>query len=306
MPVSLILLLAARSELPKDQLGREAQGWFLKQVLAFDPLLSAALHNKPQPAANVHPEAETLPAVESPDGEGDHNRSLLRPYTISDLYALSQPEPGERGLYALRITAYRDELETLLTGPLAAYLARQRPRLKLWYGELEVQQVLVQGEHPWAGRESYGELVLAGQRRRSARITLDFITPTAFRSEGADIPLPIPKHIFRACWQKWNLYAPPALLMEDSLFEFVEDCLLVQSLTGINTTTITFAGGKRGGATGFTGRVGLVLNRKRRDSKWQASWEHHCAMLHTLARFAFYSGCGHHTTIGLGQTIPME
>ena len=67
-------------------------------------------------------------------------------------------------------------------------------------------------QHPWAGQTSYIDLAQKTELpEKSQAVRLEFVTPTAFRSEGADIPLPIPGHVFRGCWQKWNAFAPEPL-----------------------------------------------------------------------------------------------
>lgn len=58
----------------------------------------------------------------------------------------------------------------------------------------------------------------------------------------------------------------------------------------------------RDAATGFTGTVGFTLLPKTKiPKKWQPYWDSAEVVMHSLARFAFYGGVGHHSTIGMGQ-----
>ena len=84
--------------------------------------------------------------------------------------------------------------------------------------------------------------------------------------------------------------------------EFAEDCILVNELTSVNTVHWEFAEGTHGAATGFTGTVGFTLLPKTKiHEKWQPYWEGADVVLQSLARYSFYSGVGHHSTVGMGQ-----
>ena len=141
---------------------------------------------------------------------------------------------------------------------------------------------------------------------KSRTVRMEFATPTAFRSEGADIPLPIPGHVFRGLWQKWNAYAPEDFQISPVWPAFANACVMVSELTGINTERWVFAEGTRGAATGFTGVVGFTLLPKNACGEFEPFWDGADRVLQNLAQFSFYCGTGHHTTIGLGQTRPLS
>ncbi|MBI5953038.1 MAG: CRISPR system precrRNA processing endoribonuclease RAMP protein Cas6 [Chloroflexi bacterium] len=88
--------------------------------------------------------------------------------------------------------------------------------------------------------------------------------------------------------------------------QFAGDCILVDEMTAVNTTRWEFAEGTRGAATGFSGTVGFSLIPKGKiKASWQEYWEGAATVMQSLAQFAFYSGVGHHTTIGMGQCRPL-
>lgn len=269
MPLAVLLILSPAGAIPDCHLGREAQAWFLKQIQAFDPQMSQAIHDS----------------------------SEVKPYTISDLFALAENGSPR---YALRLTAFSQPLENFLSGCL---LEHPPHKLRLWYGTFSVDEVVIDADkHPFTGSATYGSLIQAASRPAGS-FALDFITPTAFRSDGMDIPLPLPHLLFRGCWQKWNAYAPPEVQMDAGVLEFLKTCLLIEELRDLNTTRVKFADGKRGGATGFTGRVGLHLASGEKTFK-KEEWIAYAQMARALALFSFYCGIGHHATVGLGQTYP--
>lgn len=160
-------------------------------------------------------------------------------------------------------------------------------------------------QHPWAGRASYTDLAQkTALPEKSHIVRMEFATPTAFRSEGVDIPLPVPGHVFRGCWQKWNAFAPkePEDFRISAIWpEFANACIVVSELRGVNTEQWSFAEGTRGAATGFTGIVEFTLLPKKKCGDFAPYWEGSNRVLQHLAQFAFYCGIGHHATIGLGQ-----
>jgi len=91
--------------------------------------------------------------------------------------------------------------------------------------------------------------------------------------------------------------------LQDFWPEFAEDCILVNEMTSVNTVHWEFAEGTRGAAIGFTGTVGFtLLPQAKVMEKWQPYWDGADVVMQSLARFAFYSGVGHHATIGMGQS----
>lgn len=277
MPVSLILNLSTDVQIPRDHLGRQAQAWFLHQMENISPTLSQLMH----------------------DGSGP------KPYTISGLFHPSGNHHGDHFLHdgqiGLRVTAFSDEAEDII---LNKWLTKMPADLRLWWIDFKLNGWTTDSTlHPWAGMDTYANLMRMGeQTTRDRTVSLNFNSPTAFRSEGVDIALPIPHHIFRGYWQKWNAYAPTPVQIQDIWHSFAEDCILVSGLRNLNTERLEFADGARGGAIGFTGGVSFALLPRNKCGTWAQIWDGSVEIMQTLAAFSFYCGTGHHTTIGLGQT----
>ncbi len=258
--------------------GRQAQAWFLAQVAAHAPALATELHAS----------------------------SALRPYTVS---GLMRPPwkgvgPGERltpdDWLLLRLTTMTPALsDCWLNGILPALperLALRGLALECEGWTCEAQQ------HPWAALASFGSLVQQTGAARSRRVTLAFASPTAFRLQGRDIPLPVPASILRSWWRKWNAFAPEALQINPAWPPFAEACVQVAALSGLHTARWRFANGQRGGALGYMGRVGLLLASRKQSATWATVWPGAKQTLHTLSAFALFCGTGHHATVGMGQT----
>jgi len=131
---------------------------------------------------------------------------------------------------------------------------------------------------------------------------MEFVSPTAFRNNRNDIALPIPGHVFRSLAEKWNAFCPESMQLQQIWPDFANDCILVSELTAVSTVRWEFAEETRGAATGFTGTVGFTLLSQGKVKKsWQPYWEGADVVMQSLARFAFYCGVGHHSTIGMGQ-----
>jgi CRISPR-associated endoribonuclease Cas6 len=282
MPLSLIFYLTPQTDLPREHLGRQAQGWFLDQVSSVDPDLAEELHNAPGP----------------------------RPYTLSGLIPAntngSRSGRWHKGgsQQCLRLTVLDTRLEEFVIKRL---LPAMPSALKLWWVELKIEGcTLDPREHAWAGQTSYADLMQAADSVHQTRqAMLQYASPTAFRTGSADIPLPIPGSVFRSYYEKWNAFAPQPLQIDELWVGFAQNCIKVMRLENLNTCRWRFADGARGGATGFTGQVGYNLLPQKQVGEWAPFWEGADRVLQTLSAFSFYCGTGHHTTIGLGQTRPL-
>lgn len=275
MLTSLVLRLQApRSVILPASLGRASQALLLRLINSQDPDLAAALHA----------------------GDGP------RPYTASNL-VLGQrlkgslhAEAGQTGW--LRFTGLNAAVSVCLVR-----LANQPPAEV----ELDRFSLTVTGAtldptgHPWAGQVSYqdlaGRYLLSGQSIAS-QITLDFTSPTTFRSQGRYLPLPSPELVFGSLLDRWQTFAPIAL--NPAVRRFAAEAVGLSRYT-LRTRGLPYKqGGKGAGGEekagamqiGFTGQATFIaLNR---DRYW-------LSVLHLLANFAFYSGVGYQTAVGLGQ-----
>src|SRR5262249_35112492 len=64
-------------------------------------------------------------------------------------------------------------------------------------------------EHPWAQRSTYEQLYTqAVERSPASQHTLDFVSPTVFRSQGRNQLMPVPRLIF-ASPGKAGMLLPP-------------------------------------------------------------------------------------------------
>ena len=275
MPTSLILYIESHDPLPEVFLGREVQAWFLKAVQEITPTVSRKLHDQ--------------------DGH--------KPYTVSDVYHLPEELRGvSPAPLIIRINAYEDSLEELLAG---RFIKRLPEEMRLWYRLLRIRGFSCSAdESPWAGQLSYQSIAHTAQELEELGLRLEFVSPTGFRSNGKDIAEPLPAHVFRGCMQKWNHYAPAEMRMHPDLPRFIEDCLTARAREDFELQRITFAQGKRGGAVGFTGSVDFAIQQPHASLEWLMDFPSWAAQVRALAMYAFFSGVGHHTTVGLGQTFP--
>ncbi|MEM2126075.1 MAG: CRISPR system precrRNA processing endoribonuclease RAMP protein Cas6 [Candidatus Methanosuratincola sp.] len=222
--------------------------------------------------------------------EALHNGSSLRPYTASNLMGHFHPEHGAPRLdqhYWLRWTGLTAEISVLLR----AYAETARGTiLELDHLPFQVEDVFIGGDHPWAGSASYNDL--AGHFLPGAeiprRVTLLLASPVVFKSDGLTQPLPSPSLIFHSLLEKWNAFAPVALMPE--LRRYVEECLVISRFHLESRSVPIKEGGLRIGAVGK-----ISFTTTNFDRFWMGQ-------IHALARFALFAGVGAGTAFGLGQT----
>jgi CRISPR-associated endoribonuclease Cas6 len=201
-----------------------------------------------------------------------HERQGLKPFTVA---------VGGREAPWLRFTFLDEGLYAALS-PALYGLAGQD--LHLGDTIYKVKTVL-QENHPWAGMTTWPRLF---QSESSTDLPLQFVSPTFFRRQGANYPLPEPRLVFGSLVERWNLYAPlkvpeaiAASLTERCTLRYLR--LLSRSASAHDRTV------------GFVGRVTFHLPGASED---EAHW------LGVLGSFAFYSGVGAKTTLGFGQAKP--
>ena len=220
-----------------------------------------------------------------------HAPERAKPFGISPLYGNWTRQNGAIVLkkeqsYWFRMTS----LEPALSALLADLETDTFPELTLFEHRLPVRSIAKdRTEHPWAARTSVEELyqrrVLDDSPPRT--LTLEFHSPTTFRSRGENFPFPLPRLVFLTLAEKWNRYAP-VHLGEDIAEVLAERVLLTRY--DIKTRLLEF---DRYRQIGFTGRCTFRV-KTQPDEIWNR-------IPHLLADFAFYAGVGYKTTMGMGQ-----
>lgn len=232
-------------------------GWWLDRIRQDNPNLSAYLH----------------------DGQSE------KPFTLSPLTGLSPNSP----LRLLRGNSYQWTISALYQ-PLCQWLA-------LWLDKLPEKTSLFQGSLTITGAEiallptTYAQLWQTPIPQQRG-FTLNFTSPTSFRSKKHHLPLPIPHNIFHSYLRRWNDFSAYPHNQEEFL-DWVTEMVFVSSH---RIATTKASAGKGGMVTGFTGWVNFGVDaRSDRSSEKQQ-------LLYALLQLAPYCGTGHKTTFGLGQT----
>jgi CRISPR-associated endoribonuclease Cas6 len=116
---------------------------------------------------------------------------------------------------------------------------------------------------------------------------LTFLSPTAFRSQGRTLLMPLPRLVFTSLLEWWNRYAPFPL--SPAILEDVEADVDIARYT-LHTQMLDF---DRYRQVGFVGDCEFLARRGTPAVILQH--------LHLLTAFALFSGVGYKTTMGMGQ-----
>lgn len=123
-------------------------------------------------------------------------------------------------------------------------------------------------------------------------VALSFVSPTSFRRKGHHLPMPWPVNVFHSYLRRWNNFSGMPFDQE-SFLEWIDENVIIRQL---RLESVKVAAGKKGMVTGFTGAIEYGLGK---DGGNDQEFER---LFYALLRLAPYSGTGHKTTFGLGQT----
>jgi CRISPR-associated endoribonuclease Cas6 len=213
-------------------------------------------------------------------GASLHSSGRPKPYTLSPLWS----PRGEPGVVRWEVTVLTD----WLLEPLEAGVRKCGPEVRLGPQRFELER--------WErGRGVAWHGLLDGPP--ASDWTLRLHSPTAHHATGPfrkSVVLPTPELYWGSWYQRWNLYAPPELRMEDSfLLETVAERIAVSGCAG-QTETVPLDAGRA--FLGFTGEVRFTLLQPKETAPELR------AALTALARLAPYCGTGVETMRGMGQT----
>ena len=235
---------------------------------------------QPDMAAALHDDVDLKPMTTSP---------LQGPYTVEgDRLRL---RPGQT--YWFRVSSVAPALSHVL----GSIEARPPRTLELDRQPFEVVTVSSDAcQHAWAHQQSYDDLYNAVWQEPDGALpllTLDFVSPTAFLSQGRAVLWPDAHHVFGSLLQRWQAYAP-ALLPEDMEDAFAA-CIDVDAYK-LQTRVQRYAKGASRQVWYQQGFVGSCRYRAQRGTP-----EAVLRVVHLLARYALFAGVGSRTAVGMGQ-----
>lgn len=268
MLASLVLTLATPTPITLPRyLGRASHAAFLRLLAQRDEALAADLHDAPAP----------------------------RPFTCSEIIGGQKSDSEQVILPERPIWIRFTGLTEAVSRHLIAMAQEPPPAIECLGQRLVVVAATVAPEvHPWAGVESYEALCqrLLHRKAPPRHIALLHASPTTFRSQGVNLPMPLPYLVIGSLLSRWQAFSPVAV-SPDAL-RYAEE-MVALSRYQLRTRLVRLEG--RGPQVGFVGQSHMTpLNADR-------YWGNVLAL---LAAFSFYAGLGAHTTMGMGQTRPLE
>ncbi len=197
-----------------------------------------------------------------------------------------QVEPGAS--YEIHITGLMESVSQVLH----AFLVAEPETTWTLHGHpFDLQSVTCDAsQHPWAGMVEYEELAAANlldSARPSNRVTLCFNSPTSFKSDGMQVPVPMPNLVFGSLVDRWNQFSPIAL--SDEMRDFGRSNIAINRYKLRSAPVPQKNGGFRTGGMGEVTYIALSGDRY-----WHGAMQ-------MLADFAKFSGVGVQTTNGMGQ-----
>ena len=220
-----------------------------------------------------------------------HSTEEAKSVTISPLHG-ELLKRGDREVmvskgaeYWLRLTLLEDKVFANL---LHSLLKGEKIRgIQLESATFSLTEVVTEpSSSPWAQFDSFHSLWERAIPQK--RITLQFLSPTAFRSRGKNIIFPEPQMVFGSYLSKWNTYSP--ISFDDSLKSQVFPQLIATRYK-LQSHILDFNTHKE---VGFEGACTFEIK--------QPAPEEALRQINALADFAFYAGTGAKTTMGMGQT----
>lgn len=134
------------------------------------------------------------------------------------------------------------------------------------------------GTHHLAGATDYS---LLAKTPVTKDIELNFLSPTSFKQSQNIQNFPLPELVFGSLHRRWNAFAPEEYKLPD-----IEWMGLVSAYE-LKTQALKMEGGAEIGAQGWV--------------KYRFKDDEQAKIANILANFAFFSGVGRKTSMGMGQ-----
>jgi CRISPR-associated endoribonuclease Cas6 len=291
MPYSLVLHCVSPSGTvcPEDLQGQKGLALFLEELIEKqDAALAAQLHAP----RNAKPFTTAILQQARTDRESRARVATDRPGARQAMLPAGEMQ--------IRITLLDDALYPCVSQFFLQHLSGV-PLLRLGRSMLAVSRVMTTPEsgEPWASFARFDEL-LARASEHETTWTIQFVTPTAFKTGDAAMPLPVPRLCFQSWLNSWDAHAPRPFFQDKAqrrafLADVVEWGVSVTYDHLRLVQAPLYFDGARTREQGFVGTCRFMA----RSSKIAPAQR---KILATLAAYSYYAGTGRKTTMGMGLT----
>lgn len=225
-----------------------------------------------------------------------HKLPDLKPFTVSPIFGTRYGKPTlieKEKTYRMRVTFLEDKIFELFT----TKVMRDRILKKTFrIGSIEfliTKVILDQTRSYWASVFSPKDYIKENTELRK-EITLSFVTPTLFRIGDLHLSKPDAEKTYVGLLKKFNKYSD--VKIDESIVEELKKIRIVKDDT--NEKKVFF---ENFYLQGFVGDVTFSIDNLSGEANEDVSKEL-LTTFNILSEFAFYSGVGYKTTMGLGQT----
>lgn len=224
-----------------------------------------------------------------------HDTKGPKPFTTSPLQGPFTAEGEQLRLqpdrtYWLRVTS----LDAPLSSIIDAIEANPPRTLQLHGMPFQVLGMSSQpGGHAWACRQTVENLYAAFRQptaEKCSKVTLAFVSPTAFREKGRTTILPLPRLVFGSLLRRWNSYVPEAYHLNPALLHTI-DAMVDIDRYQLETHMLNYRRYQL--QIGFVGKCTFAIRQDIASEFSKVLW--------LLAAYAFYAGVGYRTAMGMGQ-----
>jgi len=163
---------------------------------------------------------------------------------------------------------------------------------------------------PWGTVSTHQTLMHAAQALRHAptHLHFEFASATTFRSDGMNLPAPLPHLVFNSLANRWAEITGAALREKSLWNAFTRYHIMINKQATQTDTVRVKDGGKE---IGFTGMAvyefkpkndALERENPALEAEIQADYPNLCRVASMLADYAQFAGVGRKTTTGMGMT----
>lgn len=222
----------------------------------------------------------------------------LKPFTASNLRGpIRDGTLDPNATYRLRLTALDRPVAQIFQAARREGVLRAGAEVELDYVRFQVKDEPALAHARSAGEAEEGLRGTTYQALTNSlfapeppprKLTLQFVSPTVFKSESRPFPFPTPDLVFGSLLEHWNASSSIPTALPAEVRKYARECMRLGRFD-LHSRVVRLYGDV---FRGFVGRVSF--HAYTYDRYWMG-------MIAMLARYAAYAGVGAKTTMGLGQ-----